>query len=190
MCKPDMVTVYSRGFRSPSLLCSAAIEGLGFELANAGVGLIYTGCANGLAGAVASAVLENHGQVMAVTTSSAAHVIDDAIVCSEQLAVDSVQQGQEEVANRAMAMLVMPDSCDSVDELIDLTNWANLSDEDKPVIVFNLEAQYSVTLAKLLRRVREGAVSKQIRRKIKVANSVREMMLLLKNNPQCMMALT
>jgi uncharacterized protein (TIGR00730 family) len=179
MCKTDMVTIYSRGENDPSLLCSAAIEGLGFELASAGMGLIYSGGANGLTGAVAQAVLENHGQVMAVTTSSASHVLDDGMLCSEQLAVDSLLQGADEIARRAMAMLVMPGSCSSVEELVELTTWALSSHQQKLVIVFNLGASYSVTMAKLVRRGWEGGISKQVLSNIKVVSSVREMMSLL-----------
>lgn len=179
MFKTEMVTIYSRGKNDPSLLCSAAIEGLGFELANAGLGLIYSGCANGMTGAVAQAVLENQGQVMAVSTSSASHVIDDGALCSEQLVVDSMLEGDEAVASRAMALLVMPDSCSSVEELLELTKWAVSSHQDKLVIVFNLGASYSVTMAKLMRRGWEGGISKQVLANIKVVNSVREMMSLL-----------
>ena len=186
MCKADMVTIYSRGENDPTLLCSAAIEGLGFELANAGLGLIYSGCANGLTGAVAQAVLQNHGQVLAVTTSSASHAIEDGMLCSEQLAVDSMLQGDDEVASRAMAMLVMPGSCSTVEELLELTKWALASHQQKLLIVFNLGASYSVTMAKLVRRGWEGGISKQVLANIKVVSSVREMMSLLNNTRRYM----
>jgi uncharacterized protein (TIGR00730 family) len=132
---------------------TAAAE-LGAELARRGVRLVYGGAAVGLMGVLADSVMAEGGEVLGVIpvglfTSEVGHP-----GITELVEVTSMHERKQRMADEADAFLALPGGLGTLEELAEITTWAQLGIHAKPVGVLDVNGFWSPLLAFL-----DGAVA-------------------------------
>ena len=115
-----------------------AARTLGKDIANNELGLVYGGGSLGLMGETARAVLDAGGHVTGI--------IPDFLVKREQMLTD-VQQliVTQDMHERKMTMfehadgfVALPGGVGTLEELVEISTWAQLDQHDKPILLANI----------------------------------------------------
>lgn len=130
-----------------------AAAAVGRLLAESGVRLVYGGGAIGLMGVVADAVMDGGGDVFGVIPKGlfANEVGHQGI--TELVEVDNMHQRKQRMAEEADAFLALPGGLGTLEELAEITTWAQLGIHHKPVGVLDLDGFWQPLLSFL-----DGAV--------------------------------
>ena len=126
--------------RNPAYL--AAARGLGAELANGGLELVYGGATVGLMGAVADAALAHGGEVFGVIPESIAAREIAHLGITKLSVVGSMHERKAQMAARADAFIALPGGFGTLDELFEILTWAQLGLHRKPVAVLNIASYF------------------------------------------------
>lgn len=137
--------------RNPSYL--AAARTLGACLAEAGIGLVYGGGSLGLMGEVARATLAAGGHVTGV--------IPEFLVAKERMLTDvnelvvtrNMHERKMTMFERSDGFVALPGGAGTLEELVEVTTWAQLDRHSKPIILCNIEG-YWTPLLKLFEHMR------------------------------------
>ena len=131
-----------------------AAKTLGKSIAQSGLGLVYGGGSLGLMGETARAVLEADGHVTGI--------IPDFLVRREQM-LTNVQQliVTQDMHERKMTMfehadgfVALPGGVGTLEELVEISTWAQLERHDKPIILANIGGYWNGLIA-LFQHMRE-----------------------------------
>ena len=154
-------------------------EALGRSLAERGIGLVYGGARVGLMGAVASAALQNGGNVIGVIP----HVLVDQELSNHGLTelhvVDTMHTRKSLMAERADAFLILPGGYGTFEEMFEVLTWQAIGLHTKPVCLLNVRGFYNGLLAFLDTCVAEGVLRSTARANLLVANTVENALSLL-----------
>ena len=160
----------------------AATE-LGFNLAGAGVGLVYGGGRVGLMGLLANAVLNANGTVIGViprrlVDAEAAHT-----GVTELVVVDSMHDRKRVMAEKADAFAILPGGIGTLDEFFEILSWRQLSLHDKQILVVDIDGYWAPLRALLNHIVVNGFARPQTRGFVHVVPSVSALMAALSKEP-------
>lgn len=133
-----------------------AATALGTAMARAGIGLVYGGGSIGLMGQVARAVLSAGGHVTGI--------IPEFLVAKERMlegvneliVTRSMHERKTLMFEKSSGFVALPGGIGTLEELAEITTWAQLNQHAKPVIVANV-AGYWEHLLKLLDQMRAEA---------------------------------
>jgi len=119
-----------------------AARRLGAELVARGLGLVYGGCAVGLMGVLADAVLGHGGEVIGVipeplVTRELAHA-----GLTELRIVGSMHERKATMASLADGFIALPGGLGTLDETFEVLTWAQLGIHAKPVGVLNVDGYW------------------------------------------------
>jgi len=133
-----------------------AAAAVGQLLAANGVRLVYGGGAVGLMGVVADAVMEGGGEVFGVIpeglfTNEVGHT-----GITELVEVGSMHERKQLMAEQADAFLALPGGLGTLEELAEITTWAQLGIHAKPVGVLDIDGFWTPLLAFLDQAVSAG----------------------------------
>jgi uncharacterized protein (TIGR00730 family) len=133
-----------------------AARRLGAELVARKLGLVYGGCAVGLMGVLADAVLGLGGEVVGVipeplVTRELAHTR-----LTELRIVGSMHERKATMAALADGFITLPGGLGTLDEMFEIVTWAQLGIHAKPVGVLNVDGYWDG-----LRRLLEHAVAER-----------------------------
>jgi uncharacterized protein (TIGR00730 family) len=117
----------------------AAASAVGTLLAARGVRLVYGGGAVGLMGVVADAVMAGGGEVLGVIPKGLFSNEVGHTGITELVEVDSMHQRKQRMAEEADAFLALPGGLGTLEELAEITTWAQLGIHAKPVGVLDLD---------------------------------------------------
>jgi uncharacterized protein (TIGR00730 family) len=139
MSKIRRICVYcgSSPGTSPAYIQSA--HDFGKILAENGIGLVYGGGGDGMMGEVASAVLNNGGEVhgiipeFLVAREHAHKNVRDLIVTRD------MHERKAKMFEMADAFVALPGGIGTLEELVEQLTWAQLGRHRKPVLVANIE---------------------------------------------------
>jgi uncharacterized protein (TIGR00730 family) len=121
---------------------TAAARHCGTVLAQRGLTLIYGGGNVGLMGILADAALAAGGEVIGIIPRNMiARELGHAGVTS-LIAVDSMHQRKQEMADLADAFLALPGGIGTMEELFEAYTWLQLGIHDKPVGLLNVAGFY------------------------------------------------
>ncbi len=121
---------------NPQYMESARI--LGTAMANAGIGLVYGGGSLGLMGETARAVLEAGGHVTGI--------IPEFLIKQEMMLEDvqdlvvttNMHERKMTMFERADGFVALPGGIGTLEELVEVSTWAQLKQHNKPIIVANI----------------------------------------------------
>lgn len=116
-----------------------AADAVGRLLAANGVRLVYGGGAVGLMGVVADAVMAGGGEVIGVIPKGLFSNEVGHTGVTELVEVDSMHQRKQRMAEEADAFLALPGGLGTLEELAEITTWAQLGIHAKPVGVLDLD---------------------------------------------------
>jgi uncharacterized protein (TIGR00730 family) len=124
----------------------AAAE-VGQLMAANGVRLVYGGGAVGLMGVVADSVMAAGGEVLGVIPKGLFSNEVGHTGITELVEVDSMHQRKQRMAEEADAFLALPGGLGTLEELAEITTWAQLGIHAKPVGVLDLDGFWAPLLA-------------------------------------------
>lgn len=132
----------------------AAARQLGQSIAEAGMGLVYGGGSLGLMGETARGVLEAGGHVTGI--------IPEFLVQKERMLTDvqelvvtaSMHERKLTMFEKSDGFMVLPGGLGTLEELAEISTWAQLERHHKPIILINVEGYWD-PLLKLFTHMRE-----------------------------------
>ncbi len=156
-----------------------ATRALGELLAARGVRLVYGGGAVGLMGLLADTVLANGGLVtgvipLALFPKEVAHP-----GCTELVTVDSMHERKREMFDRSDAFVALPGGFGTLEEIAEVTTWAQIGMHQKPVGVLNVDGYWDGLLGFFDRAVDDGLLREQNRDLLLQASSPDELLTVL-----------
>jgi uncharacterized protein (TIGR00730 family) len=152
----------------------AEAEALGKAIAAAGLGLVYGGANSGLMGAVADAALAGGAEVIGVLPEVLSGREIAHVGLTRLELVSSMHERKARMVELADTFLVLPGGYGTLDELLEVTTWAQLKIHAKPCILINTLNYWDGLLAFLDSAVREGFLKAQYRGLMRVAANAEE----------------
>lgn len=171
---PRRIAVYcgSADGNNPAFLSEAAA--LGSAIAAAGMGLVYGGASVGLMGAVADAALAGGAEVIGVLPD----VLSGKEIAHERLTrlelVSTMHQRKARMAELADAFLILPGGYGTLEELLEVVTWAQLSLHAKPCILINTIGYWNGLLTFLDTAVAAGFLKPKNRSLLLVADTAQD----------------
>jgi len=133
---------------------AAAARRLGTLFADRGIRLVYGGGAVGLMGALADAVLAGGGEVVGVLPRGLFRREVAHTGLTELIEVASMHERKQLMFDLSDAFVALPGGLGTLEELAEITTWAQLGVHTKPIVVLD-EAGYWAGLRAFL----DGAVA-------------------------------
>lgn len=145
--------------RNPAYL--AAARQLGKAMAEAGIGLVYGGGSLGLMGEVARAVLENSGHVTGIIPEFLANRERMLTEVNDLVVTPDMHSRKMTMFARSTGFVALPGGLGTLEELAEISTWAQLGQHGKPIILCNVAGYWDplVTLFEHMRTekfIREG----------------------------------
>lgn len=145
--------------RNPAYV--AAARTLGTAMAKAEIGLVYGGGSLGLMGEVARAVLEANGHVTGIIPEFLANRERMLTDVNELVVTADMHERKMTMFARASGFVALPGGLGTLEELAEISTWAQLGQHFKPIILCNIEGYWNplVTLFDHMRAekfIREG----------------------------------
>lgn len=136
---------------------------LGARLASDGLRLVYGGGSVGLMGIVADEVLARGGEVTGVIPHGlfAREIAHTGL--TELHEVASMHERKHLMFDLADAFVALPGGLGTLEELAEITTWAQLGLHDKPIVLLDVNEFWSPLLTLLDRAVRDGFLRKENR---------------------------
>jgi uncharacterized protein (TIGR00730 family) len=141
----------------------AATVELGRSLAAEGIELVYGGGSIGLMGLLADTVLDAGGRVFGVIPTGLFSREVGHTGLSELAEVGSMHERKALMYERSDAFCALPGGLGTLEELAEITTWAQLGLHAKPIGVLDVDGFYRPLLAFLDRAVDDGLLKAQNR---------------------------
>jgi uncharacterized protein (TIGR00730 family) len=138
-----------------------AARALGKAMADSGIGLVYGGGSLGLMGEVARSVLENSGHVTGIIPEFLANRERMLTDVNELVVTADMHERKMTMFARSSGFVALPGGLGTLEELAEISTWAQLGQHKKPIILCNIEGYWDplVTLFDHMRHekfIREG----------------------------------
>jgi len=130
-----------------------AARTLGGALAAAGIGLVYGGGSLGLMGEIARATLEGGGRVIGIIPEFLVQRERMLTEVSELIVTADMHERKMAMFEKSDGFVALPGGIGTLEELIEISTWAQLDRHAKPIIVANIE-NYWAPLIQLLAHMR------------------------------------
>ena len=139
----------------------AAARTLGRAMVEAGIGLVYGGGSLGLMGEVAKTVLEAGGHVTGIIPEFLGTKERMLTGVNELIVTKSMHERKMTMFERSTGFVALPGGIGTLEELTEISTWAQLDQHAKPIILCNIENYWEpyLTLLKHMRAerfIREG----------------------------------
>lgn len=155
------VCVYCASSTGTNQAIVAATKELGGILAERGIRLVYGGGAVGLMGIVADTVLEAGGEVTGIIPLSLFPREVAHQGCTELITVDSMHERKRLMFERSDAFIALPGGFGTLEEIAEVTTWAQIGMHHKPVGVLNIDGYWDGLLSYLDRAVGDQLLKEQ-----------------------------
>jgi hypothetical protein len=133
-----------------------AARTLGRLLAEAGIGLVYGGGSLGLMGAVAESCLAHGGYVTGVIPE---FLIRKEIMLegvNDLVVTANMHERKMTMFEKADGFCALPGGIGTLEELVEVSTWAQLGQHVKPIILANIQGYWNPLLALVDHMRREG----------------------------------
>jgi uncharacterized protein (TIGR00730 family) len=139
----------------------AAAKTLGLAMVAAGIGLVYGGGSLGLMGEVAKTVLEAGGHVTGIIPEFLGTKERMLTGVNELIVTKSMHERKMTMFEHSTGFAALPGGIGTLEELTEISTWAQLDQHAKPIILCNIENYWEpyLTLLKHMRTenfIREG----------------------------------
>ena len=152
----ERVCVYCASSPGTNPAIQAAARTMGELLAAEGLGLVYGGASVGLMGLIADAVLAAGGEAIGVIPARLFSTEGPHRGLTQLITVGSMHERKTKMFELADAFIAMPGGFGTLDELAEVTTWAQLGIHHKPIGLLNVAGYYDLMLAWLDHAVAEG----------------------------------
>jgi uncharacterized protein (TIGR00730 family) len=138
--------------RNPAYVEAARI--LGRSLATHGIGLVYGGGSLGLMGEVARSTLAAGGRVIGIIPEFLVQREKMLTDVQEVVVTQNMHERKMSMFEKAHGFVALPGGIGTLEELVEVSTWAQLNQHRKPIIIANIEGYWEPLLA-LVRHMRE-----------------------------------
>jgi uncharacterized protein (TIGR00730 family) len=158
--------------RNPAYVAGA--RELGAALAANGIGLVYGGGSNGLMGEVARSVQAHGGRVLGIIPeflSAKERMFTEA---NELVVTATMHERKMTMFERSDGFIVLPGGMGTLEELAEMSTWAQLDRHKKPIILCNIEGYWKPFLTLLNHMRDEFFIRPGLELKIDVTDTPKE----------------
>jgi uncharacterized protein (TIGR00730 family) len=131
-----------------------AARSLGKALAEADIGLVYGGGSLGLMGELARAVLAGGGHVTGIIPEFLVNKERMLTEANELIVTQDMHERKMTMFERASGFAALPGGLGTLEELTEISTWAQLEQHAKPIILCNIGGYWD-PLVTLLNHMRE-----------------------------------
>jgi len=131
-----------------------AARALGQSLAAHGIGLVYGGGSLGLMGEVARSTLAAGGRVIGIIPQFLVQRERMLTDVQEVVVTQNMHERKMSMFEKADGFAALPGGIGTLEELVEVSTWAQLNQHRKPIIIANIEGYWEPLLA-LVRHMRE-----------------------------------
>jgi len=151
---------------------AAAARDLGLALAEDGIGLVYGGGSLGLMGEVARATLAAGGHVTGIIPEFLVTRERMLAEVNELIVTANMHERKMTMFERSDGFVAMPGGIGTLEELVEITTWAQLDRHNKPIILCNIDGYWDplVTLFNHMRA--ENFIRPELEFKLDVVHKV------------------
>ena len=157
----DKITVFCASSAGYDPAYVAAAQTTGRFLAHQNITLVYGGGCVGLMGALADAVLEEGGQVIGVIPQFLMDLEVGHRGLTELIIVESMHQRKLKMADLCDGVIALPGGFGTLEELVEMLTWSQLSLHRKPIGVLNTKGYYDLLQQFFERMTREGLLKEE-----------------------------
>ena len=158
--------------RNPAYMQAA--DDLGRLMANAGIGLVYGGGGMGLMGQVARGVLSAGGHVTGIIPEFLVSKERMLAGVSELIVTRTMHERKTLMFEKATGFVALPGGVGTLEELAEITTWAQLGQHAKPLIVCNIENYWDPLLVLLDHMRAESFISAGMDVLVEVAQTAKD----------------
>ncbi|KAI8325075.1 hypothetical protein GQ54DRAFT_27160 [Martensiomyces pterosporus] len=155
----NLVCVFCASHDSPDASYNDAASALGRAIAQSGYGLVYGGGGRGLMGRVARSVHENSGEVVGIIPR-ALTTLEGCTEVGRTILVESMHERKSLMNEHAVAFISLPGGYGTMEELLEIVTWSQLSIHSKPIIVLNTNGFYDALKEFVGKAVEAGFIQK------------------------------
>jgi uncharacterized protein (TIGR00730 family) len=142
---------------------AAAARALATELVRRRLGVVFGGGSVGLMGVLADTALSAGGEVIGVIPQGLASRELAHTGLTELRVVASMHERKATMASLSDGFIALPGGLGTIEELAEITTWAQLGLHAKPVVVLDVDGFYDGLFTLLDRAVADGFVSSRSR---------------------------
>ena len=154
MIKPAQnLCVYCGSGPGKNPIYMEAARSLGNAMAEAGIGLVYGGGSLGLMGEVAKTVLKAGGHVTGIIPEFLGTKERMLTGVNELIVTKSMHERKMTMFAHSTGFVALPGGIGTLEELTEISTWAQLDQHAKPIILCNIENYWEPYLT-LLRHMR------------------------------------
>jgi uncharacterized protein (TIGR00730 family) len=142
---------------------------LGKIIAENGIGLVYGGGSNGLMGEVARSVQAHGGRVIGIIPEFLSAKERMYTEANELVVTATMHERKMTMFERADGFIVLPGGMGTLEELAEMSTWAQLDRHNKPIILCNIEHYWQPLLTLLDHMRSEYFIRPGLELKVEVA---------------------
>ena len=135
-----------------------AARALAEEMVARGLGLVYGGASVGLMGVLANTVLAAGGEAIGVIPRGLFRREVPHMGLTEMHEVNSMHERKALMADLADGFIALPGGFGTLDELFEITTWAQIGLHDKPVGVLDVVGYFTPLFALIVHATTEGFI--------------------------------
>jgi uncharacterized protein (TIGR00730 family) len=147
---------------------------LGRIIAENGIGLVYGGGSNGLMGEVARSVQAHGGRVIGIIPEFLSAKERMYTEANELVVTATMHERKMTMFERADGFIVLPGGMGTLEELAEMSTWAQLDRHNKPIILCNIEHYWQPLLTLLEHMRTEYFIRPGLELKVEVATRVED----------------
>jgi hypothetical protein len=151
-----------------------AADALGHAMAIAGIGLVYGGGGMGLMGQVAKGVLAGGGHVTGIIPEFLVQRERMLEGVSELVVTRSMHERKTAMFEQSTGFVALPGGMGTLEELAEISTWAQLGQHAKPIIVANIDGYWDPLLALLAHMRSESFIREGMEVLLDVAATVED----------------
>lgn len=151
-----------------------AADALGHAMANAGIGLVYGGGGMGMMGQVAKGVLAGGGHVTGIIPEFLVQRERMLEGVSELVVTRSMHERKTAMFEQSTGFVALPGGMGTLEELAEISTWAQLGQHAKPIIVANIDGYWDPLLALLAHMRSESFIREGMEVLLDVAATVED----------------
>ncbi|KAF9359020.1 hypothetical protein BGX26_000347 [Mortierella sp. AD094] len=157
---------------------------LGHEMLKRNYGLVYGGGSYGLMGAIAQTIHEGGGKVIGVIPDALkkierpeiSNVVNNEQIFGEEIVVKDMHTRKALMNKLTSAFITLPGGYGTMEELLEVTTWSQLSIHNKPVILFNMKGYFEHLLKFIEHSVEEKFVVEWSKNVIVAGSTAKEVL--------------
>ncbi len=177
------VCVYCASSSKAAAIYKSEAYRLGEILAKEGIACNYGGGSIGLMGELASSMIKNGGEITGIIPK---FMVDKGWGNPnvKQIEVETMHERKERMVSDVDAAIALPGGCGTLEELMEVITWKQLSLFNKPIIILNINHYFDPLLELLQKAINENFMREEHLKMWNCIDSVENVLYTIQNAHQ------